>query len=1497
MTTVDCIELYKYLACNDTIHDFGKGERGENIVFIIREILKETLYIKYTPFGDNRNITMDAFERSVEEFVLYNCDLPGIPESVLAQSPYLTSPNLGDSEAKDVKEVAIYRFINKNKNVNYGIKLFSYQVLGLTDIQRKNIFEEPSNIDPAISFFSTIIIEDQYNPSQTGIRKLFNWMEDELNADANVTSLLQSSQDDYGNSDIKKNKIGNFLINTFFYAGKGSDYKGFIYNKDAVSGNLKCAFPKFTNNVLGAVKDTANYGDSAITAESGAEEDEDDSSSKKNKGYTCGRNKKTKIGDNLFDLVVGYFNVEQKEKGKLSIEVTENPDHLPSLFPASNGEPKGRKVYFFSNNFFTKNNFTIAYVETRDKNWKPYFQPYNFSLCIYSGEKSPGLMQQIQNNPENGNLIGSAAFSSGDNGPSVVYLKQLIIAVNNSNQQSNLENNIRAVIPEGKILNINELIIDIYKKLSSYRDHGTKKNIIIKLLLDLKRCGDFEQVDAIRMIQDQNEGSNNRFGLQDILFTTGDRLCSLYSRFRNTNVQFFVANTQRYYLYRQPYIYPSEEVRLQIDQQNIFNELKQKAIRARSFMQKINILKDFDIGIYYSNNGNLKNLVNSKLSFVKLLFEYIYLFQKNRLIYLKQIVDSQNMNLDLKIDFCKKIGESTFEQVNNKDSSFYFDDQSTNLKFKYPESSNPIDCNALINNFYYLASSEAFSDITSDEEKYLDMDIIKGKFKISKVIPETNTVLLFDFLPSDNITEKLDLYYFNFIKVYNLLLEAYNNIKITGSKRIPKVPVIAYLQYSSIVITFLQLCNLIFGSVNIINEKISNLVNINNTLKVLLIQNYEQYGSRSLPSLTTPQYSVDLTTITEVEQPAMPTKENLFEPSKDTFADIVNDIKAQVTFQKVEENKIQINETKQLIKKQKQQQQKEKQEKKELKKKNKMLRAVKKIQALNAISGPSDIKNKLIDKEKSFKQFKQGSRSSDRISIKERKSSLRSRSASGTAPPLIEGGGKIQKGGGIIDTLIGNKLEELYADVNIIAFMNQIYSDSMPYELLLILLTEFNFEYSGVSDASGNMIPLSDLPEDLSETDPKFFPMVLSRGEYLLKFQTELSNLIKNENLGLSEENKTILESFTEVVTTVVTEATEETEATVVTEGTEETEDTEEKNVEYNTEELEDILASDQFNLTPIIEQMENIVLTKKNVPCFLLGMNSNQDTKNAISNYLNGMSETWLTILNNINKDDNENSPLKGINIFQIPINDSNNADIRNAFENMHLITILLTIHSTGTGCELRNPFPDNPDNQEIANYLSALNDKLDLNTYCNPGNNVGVRQSARFYGDLAIIKDIILTIRKIKMVDLQIIIIYVLSILGAVLFDVTKLYFPNKEKTYRRQILNIIRPQAKQVTGEEETVYVSNEEIFRFLTTIVGNILILLPNNEKLTCEEEIYENEENIDNPEIELPTMVDTLDENEDPLEVEEDDHGTELNGGRKKTKRNKKHSKNRSLRFK
>ena len=1468
MTTDICkeSELYKYLALNDTIHDFGKGsDRGDNIDYIVKGILDKAPYKDYTPFGDNRNITISSFERSVEEFILYNCNLPGIPESILAQSPYLTSPTLGDQEAKDVTYVPIYRFINKNKNVNYGIKLYSYQVLGLTDTQRKNIFEEPSNIDPEISFFSTIIIEDQI-PDDTGIRKLFNWTQDELIKDTNITKYLSSTQ---GVNDIKKNKIGDFFINSFFYAGSGSGYKGFIYNTDAVGGNLRCAFSEFNNNVLGGVKDTTNYGDSAGTEETGG--DDDDGTSKNKTVKKCGKNKKTKAENNLFDLVVGFFNVEQKKKGVLSIEVSENPDELPSLFPASNGLPQGRKVYFFSNNLFTEGDFTIAYVENKDKTWKPYFQPYNFSLCVYKGKKTDEFTKTIQENLDDVNiLIGQAPFSSGDNGPSVVYLKDLIIAIDRSTDKKSLDININNVFPEGKVLNINEMLQEMYPKTNG-TNHLKKKLKLIKFLLDLKRCGDYEQVDAIRMIQDQNEGTNNRFGLQDILFTTGDRLCSLYSRFKKTNVQFFVASTQRYYLYRQPYIYPSNEVRNTIAQQNIFNELKQKAKKAGEFMTKIPDLKDIDLDTYYSDNKDLKYINEQSNSYIKSLCIYIYTLQRNRLKLLQDI--QRDPSLQTKINFCEKLRGLSFNDTRDPNSPFYFDVGETILKIKYKDERVPVNCNEVINSFYFLASSEIFSRMRTIKENFLDMKITK-EIDIKKVIPEKNTISLLDFLlEGGEITNKLDEYYKNFKLVYDLILTAFGKIKIGGTGRAPKTNVIDYLKYSNIVICFLQVCSLIFGSLDKINEKINNLENVNDTLKPLIIHEFEQKGKRTLETIYTPTVNVDTSPTTPSEQ------EELFTPSDDIFSSIFNNLKKETTVNAIVLKKEKINKTKQERKKEKQEKQKEKQTAKDEKKKKKMVRAVEKFKELK--ENTQALKGKEV-----ATRLKDGRIRRERIQRQ-------------TMINMGQGGGNTQKGGGIIDTLMGDKMEELYTDVNIIAFMNQIYSNIMPYELLLILLTEFDFEYSGISNTGGEMIPISELPVGIKVTDSDYYPMVLSREEYLLKFQTELSNLISNPKIGLELANKAMLEK-------------------VVVDGTD----------------IEQVLIDDSFNIIPSIEQMENRILTKKNISCFLGVMNKDSDSKKLISNYLKDMGKIWLTILYNISISEDKTVN----NIFTLPISVASTTEVKRGMENIHLITTLLTITDTDV-CKLSNPFEEAAEDEEeeeegnggdeeeeeeegnggdeeeeeeeeeedeeekkrrieeeakktaINNYLAELNKNLDLDEFCK-STGTGTRKSSRNFGDLNVIKNIILRMKQIENVDLQITIIYLISILGAVLFDVTELYFPNKEKEYRKKILNVIH-EGRGLSGDEETVGVTNEEIFEKLATIIDNLLVLVSDDSKIQCVDDINSiNERNIDDPNSVRITKIDSYGNKDCSKGI-----CVIMGGSRIKSKRNKKKNKRKTVKSK
>jgi hypothetical protein len=1463
-------ELYKYLACNDTIHDFGKGaDRGADITDIVKDILStQGIYKEYTPFGNNKNITISNFERSVEEFILYNCNLPGIPESVLAQSPYLISSKLGDTNDVDVKDVEIYRFINKNKNVNYGIKLFSYQVLGLTDKQRENILNEPSNIDPAISFISTIIIEDQVPipGSDSDIRKIFNWMENELNNEAKITTLLPNSKDTNDRPDIKKNKIGNFLINTFFYAENDS-YKGFIYNTDAVSGNLRCAFSAFNNNVLGGIKDTTNYGDSAGTEETGGD---DESSSKKNVEKKCGKNKKISVGNNLFDKVVGYFNVNEKEVGKLSIQVNGNPDEMPSLFPASNGEPKGRKVYFFSNNFFTKDDFTIAYVETKDKNWKPYFQPYNFSLCIYSGEKSPELMQKIQDNPEDSTiLIGTAPFSSGDNGPSVVYLKQLIIAVYNS-AQSNFENRIKGVSPEGKVLNINKLIIDIYNKISG--NHTNKKNIIIKLLLDLKRCGDYEQVDAIRMIQDQNEGTNNIVGLQDILFTTGDRLCSLYSRYKKTNVQFFVAGTQRYYLYRQPYIYPSNEVRLEISQKNMLNELKQKAEKAALFMENIEILKNIDLDTFYNDEDNELFSIYNKNEITEILFKNIYLFQKNRLQSIKTIVE--NPRFYIQKQFSNELESLTYDKIINNTTQFNFKPKSNILLMR--DGGNVLDVNETINSFYYLASLEIFSEI--DLNDLLPMEIIRNKLPITDVIPTKTTVFLFDFFNTNNqveIKNKLNTYYTLLKTNYQLLKGKKDTIKFGGTSRSQSVNAQSYLKYSQSMISFLQMCVLIFGSLNFINEKINMLEDINNNLKELMENAFYQkntpFGNYVVPIATTPSLTVPPEQETvEVEMAINSFKELDTNPDS-IFQEIVNNllqINNQDQGKGIAEENINIKKTKKQIKEAKEKKQIERQQKKENKRKEKMERAILKVKAINSLK---------VSKLKEVEN-----RKSQRIKVLVNKNSLRSRGTS------LEGGGiksvNIQRGGANIDTLIGDKLEELYQDVNIIAFMNQIYSNIMPYELLLILLTEFDFEYSGVSNELGKMIPLWELPVDLSESNPNYYPMTLSRGKYLLKFQTELRNLIKNKNLGLSDGNKTILESFTEVVTTVVTPD--------VTEATEET------TIEYNTEGLETVLVSEEFDLISSLEEMDKKIKSEKNVPCFLDKINTDIDTKNLINNYLNGMSSAWLTILKELSE--SEPTDNTDLNTFQGKIFDFTKTgvlpfggdrgtgeglsipsnEVKVGLQNIHLITTLLTIDFSGDACSLQNPFPDT--DLSMNTYFTNLNSNLNLETLCKSTNGTTIPRDV----PLSMIKNIVVLLFKKQQeteINIRILVMYMLSILGAILFDVTELYFPNFiNNDFQIQLLTVIRDGIR-TTGSEITVGVTNEEIMEKLDMVIDIILSYIPTK---TCDKARAEAAEEAEEAE-------------EAATAATEAATGEEMGGGRKKTKtkKNRKHSKNRSIRFK
>ena len=150
----------------------------------------------------------------------------------------------------------------------------------------------------------------------------------------------------------------------------------------------------------------------------------------------------------------------------------------------------------------------------------------------------------------------------------------------------------------------------------------------------------------------------------------------------------------------------------------------------------------------------------------------------------------------------------------------------------------------------------------------------------------------------------------------------------------------------------------------------------------------------------------------------------------------------------------------------------------------------------------------------------------------------------------------------------------------------------------------------------------------------------------------------------------------------------------------------------------------------------------------------------------------------------------------------------------------------------------------------------------------------------------------KQIENVDLQITIIYLISILGAVLFDVTELYFPNKEKEYRKKILNVIH-EGRGLSGDEETVGVTNEEIFEKLATIIDNLLVLVSDDSKIQCVDDINSiNERNIDDPNSVRITKIDSYGNKDCSKGI-----CVIMGGSRIKSKRNKKKNKRKTVKSK
>lgn len=1025
-------DLYKYLALNDTIHDFGKGQdRGVDINNIVDKILKEEPYEKYTPFGTPTLFSKSPFEKNAETFILDKFDLIGIPGEVLDTEPFFIwepdndgTPML-DSNGKPIK-IEIYQFTNSNSFDNYALKTDIDTIINLSNINRDKILYTPSEIYPSIDTLSTVLIKDSKNQIK----------------------LPQNSLDN-------KNKFGQFIMKFYFY-GDGTN-NTIVHNSDATSGNLKCAFAQgFKDNVFGVIRDTTNYADSATTTTT-------------EYGKPCFKD----APPNPFEKDIGVgADIVRGPDGKLILTKTDNPENvyeLPSIFPKTNLD-SNNEIWIFDNNLFTYDTFIIAFKAKPGDPWIPYKAPYNFSLEIY--DVTPTTRKSKIQSILTGDVksIGSANFYPDGtkekkysiNGPSVPYLKKLI---KNIHEQPGPDLKLAFdVKPDTNCIILKGLLTSLDTYLNRNKvSIEVRKNILIKLLLDIKRCGDYEQVDAIKAIQLQNEGVKNTAGLQDILFTSVDRLCTLYSRFKENNVMWVKGGEKLYTMYRQPYLYPSKEILEEINDKKILAQFKNKVKFINNFLQEIKnysektpvtskITNDTDAFFQITNSSNQESIQTN----IQEIFKNIYEAQNTLLN--DGVFIGKSTDLILLINKFNKIETALQDKkLFNINKGTYID---VNISGKFEPNTN------FINEYFDILNKNLYGYFNLKEITEKNYDPIEENIKKSK--KETVNMIdqnILSFLKKINSNvDNFNIYYGNLKQIQETFY-----IDINSSPNSLFTPPPGQVRKSRSGTS---------GTSGTDTEKLTAYLNlkglINMVVNIFSI-NYE------IPEVLAQNISY----LNEViNQKELGFGNEVSKPPPVEYIKIVKDLnkttflalETMKTEQKLEESnprKIIEGVTEETTKKEEKLRKKRDRQELKLKKENeKRTKNKKNIENLLSISKQTrTTKGSLLEGLK---------RKSIRIATNSPRKS----------PRLSRGGGNlIQTGGGEAESLLGQLFFSMIynetADI-----MNQMYSTYLPNELLQMLLLGFDINYDGFEASTPIPTPLTQEDDVVQDAEEKKEEMV-----------------------------------------------------------------------------------------------------------------------------------------------------------------------------------------------------------------------------------------------------------------------------------------------------------------------------------------------------------------------------------------------------------------------
>ena len=621
----------------------------------------------------------------------------------------------------------------------------------------------------------------------------------------------------------------------------------------------------------------------------------------------------------------------------------------------------------------------------------------------------------------------------------------------------------------------------------------TRKYLCILLLLDIKRCGDYEQVDSIKLIQDQNSIGNDEFGLRDIMFSTIDRLCSLYSRYKNTNVVWArTSPTPLYQFYRQPYI-PLDPVAFkEVEKKRDFTQMKNKIITIKKFLKNVETLKPYisNLNAQYNEPGGsslFERLRKSKINldqsqvgvkFIQIMYDSI-----------KNMVEFQNNSLFNKFfistSFTGDNGTKPFMEplLNISDNTTYNDDNYNYILSLY---------NNWCKKFYNII----------DSNMYCWFDLVKFNKKIpasedgsivERIIPSYSVIMVnktcHQFM--DELTSNINpnipyiAYYKNILQAKNTIENIYEQSgRQFWPMRVPRNDtdiiktesvINLYKMFEGVMSSFDTVFNI--SNITIINKVKQVLNEITNKFDdgTLLMTRSQVTGSmeRSVDNFMFDFKPSDQTDEDElfnlVSNMNMPTK-------TDGSNAIINDNYIDATSK--------IAEIKQTKKRKREEKANAKENKAKIKRDNRLnrLEIVKPLlDEMNRGTKRSNSNTTTID------SVNKKPRRSPRINKKLRRSPRINNQSSNQS-----GGNKIiyQTGGAAgEDDILGIVLfDNLFETPSII---NQTYSDLLPLQLLQDFLDDFDIEYTGF-DASNNFL-------------------TLSREEYMDDFITNLIKILEND--------------------------------------------------------------------------------------------------------------------------------------------------------------------------------------------------------------------------------------------------------------------------------------------------------------------------------------------------------------------------------------------------